>query len=333
MQSYEIIIFVNMKFIYPFLFLLILSCSSNIQNSKNVKIYRFENELFSAHNENISEKRALWEKEIGQFSDAYYSFINGKNSFVSIDDELLAFINNSDMKEVYDSIHIKFKNMHVFENELSESFNNLEKFFPEFKHPKIISMFSGFNYGVIVQDSILAIGLDFYLGRESIFYKRLNDPDYLRFQKQSKFLVPNVMEAWYDSFFNHQNNKIDFLSELIYKGKIMYLLEKTNPRIDFARLLRYSDNDLTWCQKSEASIWAFLIENDILFSTRYKDFRTYLNHAPFSKGMSNNSPSRIAYFVGYNIVKNYVKNNKVTLRELMNNQDSKSILKKSKYKP
>ena len=89
-----------MKFIYPFLFLLIFSCSSSIQNSKNVKIYRFENELFSAHNENISEKRALWEKEIGQFSDAYYSFINGKNSFVSIDDELLAFINNSDMKEI-----------------------------------------------------------------------------------------------------------------------------------------------------------------------------------------------------------------------------------------
>ena len=142
-------------------------------------------------------------------------------------------------------------------------------------------MFSGFNYGVIVQDSIVAVGLDFYLGENSIFYKRLNDPEYLKYQKQSKFLVPNIMEAWYDSFFSYTNMNINFISELIYKGKIMFLLSETVEEISFDRLLRYSKSDLDWCIKNEAAIWAFLIDNDLLFSTQQKDYRTYLNHAQF----------------------------------------------------
>ena len=176
-------------------------------------------------------------------------------------------------------------------------FLNFNNFFPEFSNPRIISMFSGFNYGVIVQDSIIALGLDFYLGDKSIFYQRLNDPEYLKYQKQLKFLVPNVMEAWYDSFFSHTNKNVNFLSQLIYKGKIMFLLSNTMPDISMDRLLRYSISDLSWCKKSAASIWAFLIENDILFSTKQKDYRTYLNHAPFSKGMPQDSPSRIAYYL------------------------------------
>ena len=72
----------------------------------------------------------------------------------------------------------------------------------------------------------------------------------------------------------------------------------------------------------------------MLFSTQQKDYRTYLNHAPFSKGMTTESPSRIAYYVGYKIVKNYMqKNRDIKLKELMHESDFMSILNKSKYKP
>jgi len=114
----------------------------------------------------------------------------------------------------------------------------------------------------------------------------------------------------------------------------MFLLSETMPDISFNRLLRYSESDLAWCKNSESSIWAFLIENDLLFSTRQKDYRSYLYHAPFSKGMPQDSPSRIAYYIGYEIVKSYMqKNRDITLYELMNDTDYNSILNKSKYKP
>ena len=73
------------------------------------------------------------------------------------------------------------------------------------------------------------------------------------------------MEAWYDSFFNHTNDNINFLSELLYRGKIIFLMSETMPKTSLERLLRYSSTDLSWCENSEASIWAFLIENDLCF--------------------------------------------------------------------
>jgi len=323
-----------MKFIYPCFFFLFLSCCTNIEKQNEINIYRFEEVLFNSDEKNIVENRTEWQNQIGQFSDVYYSFLAREKDYNLINSALLSFVNNVDMKEVYDSIQVKFKNLEKIELELSNAFLNFNKYYPQYSNPRIVSMFSGFNYGVIVQDSVIAVGMDFYLGEESIFYRRLNDPEYLKFQKQSKFLVPNVMEAWYDSFFTQTNKTTNFLSQLIYKGKIMFLMKKTMPDISMDRLLRYSKSDISWCEKSEASIWAFLIENDILFSSKQKDYRTYLNHAPFSKGMTQDSPSRIAYYIGYNIVKSYMqKNNDITLSELMNNIDYNSILNKSKYKP
>ena len=211
---------------------------------------------------------------------------------------------------------------------------NFKTLFPEYPVPNIITMFSGFNYGVIVEDSLIAIGLDFYLGKNSVFYQRLGDPEYLRSQKQAKFIIPNVMEAWYDSFFSFTNKRTNFLSELIYKGKIMYLISNTLENFPLADQLRFNNNDLEWCDKNESSIWAFLIDNDLLFSSREKEYRSYINHAPFSKGMTQESPSRIAYYIGYEIVEKYMKNNnEVSIKELMFEEDFMKILTKSKYKP
>ena len=50
--------------------------------------------------------------------------------------------------------------------------------------------------------------------------------------------------------------------------------------------------------------------------------------------MTIESPSRIAYYIGYKIVKNYMqKNRDIKLKELMHESDFMSILNKSKYKP
>ena len=50
--------------------------------------------------------------------------------------------------------------------------------------------------------------------------------------------------------------------------------------------------------------------------------------------MTQESPSRIAYFIGYNIVEKYMKNNKdVSINELMFEENFMKILTQSKYKP
>ena len=323
-----------MKYFTTIFLLLFVTCSLNKDDENTIEIYRFENQIFQTNFSNIIADRLKWEGEVGSFALSYYNFLFNTNNDTIINSQILSFINNNDMREVYDTINLNFSSLENLNKELRGSFQNFNALFPEYCLPKIISMFSGFNYGVIVEDSLIAIGLDFYLGKNSVFYQRLGDPEYLRLQKQARFITPNVMEAWYDSFFSFTNKRTNFLSELIYKGKIMYLISNTLENFPLKDQLRFSKTDLQWCDKNESSIWAFLIDNEVLFSSREKEYRSYLNHAPFSKGMTQESPSRIAYYIGYKIVEKYMKNNNdVSIKELMFEEDFMKILTKSKYKP
>ena len=71
----------------------------------------------------------------------------------------------------------------------------------------------------------------------------------------------------------------------------------------------------------------------LLFSSKESEFRSFLHHAPFVKGLPNESPGRLAYFIGYKMVNSYMKNNQVDIEELLSLMDSKDFLRLSKYKP
>ena len=326
-----------MKFFFPFLLLLLCSCEiNNTDINSDLEIYRFENSLFNSTKLDFIENKQRWDSELGDFSNSYYRFVTGfSNSSDSlIKNQLLSFINNDDMRQVYDTILYQFNDLSNIKNQLDFAFNKNSLFFTSHPKPKIITMFSGFNYGVIIQDSLIAIGLDFYLGKNCVFYDRLGDAEYLKFQKQKKFMLPNIMEAWFDSFFNGFNNSNDFLANMIYKGKIMYLLSRVLPERSLEDRLRFSKQELSWCVKNESLIWKYFIENNLLFSNREKEYRSYLNYGPFSKGMTKDSPSRIAYFIGAQIIDRYMSiNSDVSLNDLMLQTDHMTILNNSKYKP
>ena len=91
---------------------------------------------------------------------------------------------------------------------------------------------------------------------------------------------------------------------------------------------------MSWCENNEFAIWSYFIENDLLFSIQQREFLSYLNPAPFARGMPRESPGRISYFIGYNIVSNYMRHNSdISIEKLMKETDAQLILKKSKYKP
>jgi uncharacterized protein YjaZ len=72
-----------------------------------------------------------------------------------------------------------------------------------------------------------------------------------------------------------------------------------------------------------------------LYSTDIKLDRRFLDDAPFSKfylDIDNDSPGRVGQFVGYFIVKSFMKKNKVSLQEMIK-MDNDDLFKKSKYKP
>ncbi|MEE2931493.1 MAG: hypothetical protein VX370_03090 [Bacteroidota bacterium] len=322
--------------IYIFLFFSIISCSNDTSNHYDIDIYRFENYLFSSDSTNIVERKSVWEKELGDFVKYFDHYIMHRSNEDDLlyCNELLLFVNNSEMREVYDTIFLKYRDFHNFERQLENAFSKWEDLFTQPPPNKIITLFSGFNYGVISQDSMLIIGLDFFLGSNSKFYSFLQDPEYIRMQKTSKFLLSYALESWINFNFSKYNMKSDFLSQMIYKGKIMYVINKLIPSFSIEDQFRFSKNEMFWCENNEFGIWSYFIENDLLFSIQQREFLSYLNPAPFARGMPRESPGRISYFIGYNIVSNYMRyNSDISIEKLMKETDAQLILTKSKYKP
>ena len=332
MKKWKIVPFIALAIVLIFIF--------NIKNSETTKtnvinIYRFEQSLFATNESKIDKDILEWEKRLGAFFESFnYEILRTNSKQENYKQELLQFISHPDMREAFDTLIKKYPNVNFLETELSEAFGRYNQYFPQKVLPKVVTYFSGFNFGVVTNDTILAIGLDYFLGKDCSFYKRLNSPKYMRLKNQSKFILPFCFEAIANNEFSDFNSENNFLSQMIYKGKIMYFLDVILPQFSNADKLRFSQDQLNWCKENESNIWAYFIDNEILYSTDIKKINSYINYAPFAKGMPKESPGRIAYWMGWNIVKTYMDNKKnITIEQLMENTNPQEILQQSRYKP
>jgi hypothetical protein len=306
-----------------------------VDKKVKLKVNRFEQELFSITNDNLIKKSNSWNTIFGSFTEVFATQIMNSSQLTTTQyyDELLAFTQHKDMREAYDSTAIVFDDFSEFEHNLELAFGQFTNEFPSYPLPEITTFFGGFNYGVVTYDNNIAIGLENFLGTNSKFYQFLGDPQYLRFQKQKKFILSNVMEVWYNEHFQKYLLGRDLLSQIIDKGKAMYFVDKMLVNISLEDKFRFTKSQMDWVIKNEASIWEFLVHEDMLFSKKEMEFRSFVNYAPFAKGMPQEAPGRVAYYIGYKIVNEYMNNNEIDIEELMYLTDSRKFLQESKYKP
>ena len=319
------------------LLMILLNILSRKQQNKKVdiKINRFEKALFSINEGNVAFEVVNWKNNFGTFPEVFATQIilrtqlNDEQYY----NELLSFTHQKDMREAYDSTALLFKDFTDIEEVLEFAFGQFAVDFPSYLTPEITTFFGGFNYGVVTYDNNVAIGLENFLGQNSKFYKYLSDPEYIRFQKQRKFIASNVMEVWFNEHFQKFLGGRDLLSQIIHKGKVMYFIDKMLNDIPMEDKFRFTKNQMDWVIENEASIWEYLVHENLLFSKKENEFRTFLNYAPFAKGMPNEAPGRVAYYTGYRMVCEYMENNNLDIEELMCLTDSRKFLHQSKYKP
>ena len=301
----------------------------------DLKVNRFEQSLFAINNENVEELASKLEADFGTFNEVFATQIMPKGNLTNAQyyHKLLAFTHNNDIRDAYDSAVLLFSNFSEIEEELEFAFGQFSVDFPSYPIPEITTYFGGFNYGVVTYDDNIAINLEYFLGIISKYYSLLGDPEYLRFQKQRKFIASNVLEVWINEHFQQYIGGRDLLSQLIYKGKVMYCIDKMLPESTMEDKFRFSKAQMDWTEENEADIWQYIVHEDLLFSKNEQQFRTFINYAPFAKGMPPEAPGRVGYYVGYRMVIDYMDNNESDIEDLMYLTDSREFLKQSKYKP
>lgn len=235
-------------------------------------------------------------------------------------------------RQLYTEVQKKFSDFDLYTSQLNTAFKHIKYYFPKAKNPEVYTVISEMDYNnkVIYADSLLIISLEMYLGKEHKFYQF---PNYIKQNFEPNQMMPDVVEA-----FSKRVIKTDagnFLAAMIHAGKILYLKDVILPEYKDEDKIGYTETQLLWCQENENYMWRYFIENQLLYDDDPKLIPRFVTPAPFSKfylEIDNESPGKVGAWTGWQIVRSYMKNNEVSLPQLMQT-NAKEIFEKSNYKP
>lgn len=236
-------------------------------------------------------------------------------------------------REVYTEVQKKYSNTDAIQNEVETLFKHIKYYFSKTKNPKIITLISDMDPSnkAIYADSLVLISLELYLGKEHKFYQF---PKYLKQNFEERQMMPDLVSSFSTREISPSIEK-NFLSQMIYFGKQLYLKDILLPEYNDAEKMGYTPEQIIWCQENESYIWRYFIEREMLYSDEQKLTSRFIDPAPFSKfylEIDNESPGQVGAWIGWQIVRSYMENNDATVGELMKT-NAKEIFEKSKYKP
>jgi gliding motility-associated lipoprotein GldB len=243
-------------------------------------------------------------------------------------------IKNPLYRELYDEVQKEYANFQPIQTEMEDVFRHIKYYFPTQKLPqKVTTVISEMDYQnkVIYTDSLLIISLDLYLGKEHKYYEF---PDYFRQTFERSQIMPDIVTDFSTRVIAQPRDK-SFLAQLIYFGKEQYLKDLLLPNVEDFDKMGYSKEQQIWCEENEDEIWRYFIEDNLLYDSDSKLIQRFIAPAPFSKfylEIDNESPGRTGVWIGWQIVRSFMKNNEVSLADLMA-MDAKEIFTRSKYKP
>ena len=237
-------------------------------------------------------------------------------------------------KEVYTEVQKKYANFEPVRQEFNTLFKHVKYYFPEAKIPKVITVISEMDYNskAIYADSLVIVSLELYLGKNHKFYQF---PNYLKQNFEERQIMPDVVSSFTFRKIPPSPDKT-LLSQMIFQGKELYAKDLLLPEYSDAEKMGYTPEQIKWCEENEGYMWRYFIENEMLYSEDSKLVTRFMAPAPFSKfylEIDNDSPGRVGAWIGWQMVRSFMKNNNnVTLPELLK-MNAKEIFEKSKYKP
>lgn len=313
--------------IFCFVFTALVSCKKDRQLeaeiakvNTDVVVERFDRLFAQVTSENLSALKSEYPFLFSnKYPDAFW--LNKKNDTFQI--------------ELFKEVDKSFSNFKDTESEIERLYNHITFYIPEFKPPRIITVTNDVDYRnkVIVTDTIAIIALDSYLGSSHEFYGSI--PKYLRGQLTKSQIVVDLASE-YAKKYVYQTHRKSLLDEMIYFGKLLYFKDVVIPFKPEAERIGYSEAQLEWARTNESYIWRYFVERELLFSTDSKLPSRFINPAPFTKfyleEIDTNSPGRLGQYMGWQIVRAYMKNNDVALKDMLI-KNPEEIFNNSKFKP
>ncbi len=301
-------------------------------SKEKVEIKRFEKVLFDTPASELPAKLEAFQK------DYPIPLLNAPVSDQHYMAELQGFLNDSVVRGVYTTTMERYSDLSWLEKELGEALYKARKEDDEIVMEHFATFLpTTFDYSSrIIADrerKCVLVSIDQYAlpGMERYSYFGL--PMYMVTLSDSAYLASDVMAAIARQFIASPNeDNLTMLDLMISEGKVLYFLDKVMPRKEDFLKIRYTPEQLKWCEKNESMIWAYFIQHDLLYEKDFSRYHNFVDDAPKTNAFKDSAP-RTTDFIGWHIVRSYMENNDCSMKELFENTNAQAILQASKYKP
>ncbi len=309
-----------------------------IDTSKNrveVKIHRFDKDLINLDTTHLAAATNLLYKNYPDFIPEFCSEVldTSYTDTTAVQNLFSKFLNDTTFIPVNKKSLEVFDNVSGIERKVSDAYTYIHHYFPGVKLPEIYFFVSGFNRQVILNEKFIALGTDMYLGADYPLYKSLTY-NYLTYTMRPECVPVDLVSTTLFRMFVMNTKEDRLLDNMIFRGKIMYLMSIFMPEEKPEDIMGYKPEQWKWSEKYEKQIWSQIIDQKYLFSTDVQLIRKFMNDAPFTAPVSQESPGRLGTWIGWQIVTSYMNNNnQVTLTDLMDENNAQKILENSAYRP
>lgn len=307
--------------------LFVFSCKENTKTEKEIstidiklQMFRFDKEFAASSPEDLPKLKSKYPYLFPiQFQDDVWAQKMNDTLQLEIEDEVF---------KIHDDFSENFDRLYQF-------FQHLTYYFPGVKIPKIITLAEEVDYlnKVILEDDLLFISLDNYLGESHRFYAEIYR--YIAKLQDEAYLLTDVSNTYLDQLITPLKER-EFLYIMIHYGKRLYLNDKLLPfEPEYVRA-NYNEAEMAWAHANEQQIWQYFIEKELVYSTDPNLRSRFINLAPYSKfylELDAESPPRLGQYIGWQIVRAFMKKNpSVSLQDLIHTEPEQIFLK-SNYKP
>ncbi len=295
----------------------------------NINIERLDKKLYKIPTKDDLAKLLSENK---MFADAFLNISQYPDPGILID-RYYKLLNDPNIDSLFMEVDHTFGEMEDIRKQFEEAFRFVKYYYPEAKVPQIKTVVTGIANDLYLSDTLIVIGLDYYLGPDSK-YPPMGIPGYILKRYQKEYMVPQIMLMYSNLFNKTDYNDKTALADMIYYGKAFYMAKNLLPCTADSLFTGYTAFETEDIDEHEPVIWAGLLENEALFETDHIIKDRLLRERPKTYEIGENCPGRIGRWIGWRIVQKYMERHpEVTLPQLMKMTDAQRIFQESKYKP
>ena len=294
----------------------------------DVDIIRLERDLFNSTSK--SEVKSFLEQN-ESFARNFLRLDEYPHDSVVVN-QLYSLIQNPSLDTVYQESQQVFGDMEAMRQDFETAFKYIKYYYPEFEAPPIYTIVTGFGNDLYVSDEMIVIGLDYFLGEKGS-YRPAQIPQYILRRYTPAHVVPTVILLLSQKYNAIDREDQTMLADMIYYGKSYYFTDFVLPETPDSLLIGYTAEEMQGVQANERLIWEHFLKNELLYESNHMIKKKYLDERPNTLEIGNKAPGRMATWLGWQIVKDYMRQKEdVSLPELMANPNAREILEAAKYK-